>query len=324
MSVPFPTLDQLRKGGKRTLARMLTRLETGAGEQETAIFLDSVCSEPIAQVIGLTGPPGVGKSSLTDALITSYREEGLRVAVLAIDPSSILTGGALLGDRTRLKTDPEDDRVFVRSMAARDRLGGLSDHAVAAITLLRAVCDRVIVETVGIGQSEGDLKQAADTVVLCIQPGSGDSLQFMKAGIMELPDMVAVTKSDMGPLARRAASDVAGALSLSRHGGQDWQVPVQQVSAQTGEGIADLVAQMGRHRQHLASEERLYVCRRRQHQAWFQDMVRTEFGQFGLTLLTQAMGIELAKKAETAPFLSFWTLSSEVRDRLNLRNRPRG
>lgn len=317
MSEPFPSLDQLRKGGKRTLARMLTRLETGAGARETATFLDNVCSEPLAQVIGLTGPPGVGKSSLTDALIKSFRQEGLRVAVLAIDPSSILTGGALLGDRTRLKTDPEDDKVFVRSMAARDRLGGLSDHSVAAIALLRAVCDRVIVETVGIGQSEGDLKQAADTVVLCIQPGSGDSLQFMKAGIMELPDVVAVTKSDMGPLARRAASDVAGALSLSSIGSEGWKVPVQQVSAQTGEGIAELVNQMGLHRQHLESEERLNQRRRRQHQAWFQDMVRTEFGQSGVALLTRTIGQDLLLRAETAPFLSFWILSSEIKERLN-------
>ncbi|MHA7772187.1 ArgK/MeaB family GTPase [Roseibium sp. M-1] len=312
MSDGFPALEDLRTGGKRLLARVLTRLETNADDPQTAAFLDLVAGEPLAQVLGLTGPPGVGKSSLTDALIKACRAENKSVAVLAIDPSSAVTGGALLGDRTRLKTDPDDDGIFVRSMAARDRLGGLSDHAVAAIAVLRAVCDRVIVETVGIGQSEGDLKQAVDTVVLCIQPGSGDSLQFMKAGIMELPDIVAVTKSDMGILARRAASDVAGALSLSRGGG-DWQVPVCEVSAQTSSGVPELVAHWERHHDFLQATGGLKRQRQAQHAAWFLDMVRTEFGHAGLRRVAAARQQDWAKQAETAPFVCFRAFASEFR-----------
>lgn len=312
MSGSFPDLAALRAGGKRLLSRALTRLETHAAEPATAAFLDDVAGKPLGHVLGLTGPPGVGKSSLTDALISAFRAEGLRVGVLAVDPSSVLTGGALLGDRTRLKTDPDDDGVFVRSMAARDRLGGLSDEAVAAIALLRAVCDRVIVETVGIGQSEGDLKQAVDSVVLCIQPGSGDSLQFMKAGIMELPDIVAVTKADMEVLARRAASDVKGALSLSRSVSEDWQVPVCEVSAQNQTGIEDLVGQLKRHQSHLENSGLLSARRQRQHAAWFKDMVRAEFGAAGLKVMAAQGAKSWPQKAETAPFESFASFSAEL------------
>ncbi|GAB2183161.1 ArgK/MeaB family GTPase [Roseibium sp. LAB1] len=318
MSDAYPTLDTLRAGGKRQLARVLSRLESHAGEAETAAFLDRAAGEASAKVLGLTGPPGVGKSSLTDALIKACRAAGQTVAVLAIDPSSAVTGGALLGDRTRLKTDPSDDGVFVRSMAARDRLGGLSDHTVAAIAVLRCVCDCVIVETVGIGQSEGDLKQAVDTVVLCIQPGSGDSLQFMKAGIMELPDIVAVTKADMGALARRAASDVAGALSLSDTADtQGWKVPVCEVSAQTSSGIDELVGHWTRHHDHIASGDSLQGQRTEQHVAWFKDMVRTEFGHAGLKLAAGA-GQDWLISAETAPFASFYRFASKVRPLLEV------
>lgn len=309
----YPSPEELRAGSKRLLAQVLTRLETTAQEEDTAAFLDSLCLDLTGSVLGLTGPPGVGKSSLTDALIKAYRGEDKRVAVLAIDPSSSVTGGALLGDRTRLKTDPLDDGVFVRSMAARDRLGGLSDQAVAAIAVLRAVFDRVIVETVGIGQSEGDLKHAVDTVLLCIQPGSGDSLQFMKAGIMELPDLVAVTKSDLGPLARRASSDVIGALSLAHLDGQSWKVPVTEVSSHTGAGIADLIASADAHRVYLDAAG-LLGRRRQQHRAWFTDMVRTEFGRAGLALLPAG---DWSARAGDTPFGGFLDFSGEVEKRLH-------
>nr|WP_282449331.1 methylmalonyl Co-A mutase-associated GTPase MeaB [Roseibium sp. CAU 1639] len=308
----------MRAGGKRQLARVLTRLETHAGDAETAAFLDRVSAEPMAQVLGLTGPPGVGKSSLTDALIRAFRAEGHRVGVLAIDPSSVVTGGALLGDRTRLQTDPDDDGVFVRSMAARDRLGGLSDEAIAAIAVLRAVCDRLIVETVGIGQSEGDLKHAVDTVVLCIQPGSGDSLQFMKAGIMELPDIVAVTKADMGVLARRAASDVKGALSLARAGGDGWQVPVCEVSSQTLDGLPELVAHMDGHRAHMAARGLLKDRRQAQHVEWFRDMVRTQYGQAGLRLCGRDQQVFWLQQARQTPFASFAAFSASMNSLLGV------
>jgi len=312
LSGTFPQLEDLRAGGKRQLSRVLTRLETHAGDAATAAVVGRVAAEPLGQVLGLTGPPGVGKSSLTDALIKAFRAARHRVGVLAIDPSSAVTGGALLGDRTRLQTDPEDEGVFVRSMAARDRLGGLSDDAVAAIAVLRAVCDRLIVETVGIGQSEGDLKHAVDTVVLCIQPGSGDSLQFMKAGIMELPDIMAVTKSDMGVLARRAASDVKGALSLARAGGDGWQVPVCEVSAQTLEGVSDLIAHMNGHLEHLRAHDLLAERREAQHVAWLKDMVRTHYGQAGLQLCRQDGQTSWHRQARQSPFASFAAFSEKM------------
>ncbi|MEP3045785.1 MAG: methylmalonyl Co-A mutase-associated GTPase MeaB [Roseibium sp.] len=313
MNVSFPEIADLRTGGKRLLARVLTKVETHAEAFETASFLDGICAQASGHVLGLTGPPGVGKSTLTDALISAFRAEGESVAVLAIDPSSTLTGGALLGDRTRMKTDPNDDAVFVRSMAARDRLGGLSDHSVAAIAVLRAVCDRVIVETVGIGQSEGDLRQAVDTVVLCIQPGSGDSLQFMKAGIMELPDIVAVTKADMGASARRAASDVAGALSLSGSVDTEWEVPVCQVSAQSGGGLKALVRLVDGHRDHLSQRQLLEVFRQKQHVFWFKDMVRTRFGQAGL-MIAENDKYDFGVQSGSKPFSSFARFSRMMRN----------
>jgi len=312
---PFPDLDDLRRGGKLALARMLTRLETEAGSAETARFLDHACQVFGGHVLGLTGPPGVGKSTLTDALIKAFRGRGESVSVLAIDPSSRFTGGALLGDRTRLQTDPEDAQVFVRSMAARDRLGGLSDHAIAAIALLRAVSDRVIVESVGIGQSESDLVQAADTMVLCIQPGSGDSLQFMKAGVMELPDLVAVTKADTGPAARRAASDVTGALSLTRADKDGWKVPVFEVSARSGAGIAELIDGVGAHRDHLAAGGRLQAKRAAQHRQWYDDMIRTRFGTAGLEA---AAGPGEGQDPSLAPFSAFRAVSDDLSERLGL------
>jgi LAO/AO transport system kinase len=304
MHEPFPDLTALRSGGKRVLSRVLTRIETSANDPETAAYLDRIAGEPGGHVLGLTGPPGVGKSTLTDALIRAFRDKGDSVAVLAVDPSSAISGGALLGDRTRLTTDPDDSRIFVRSMAARDRLGGLSDHSVAAIAVLRAAFDHVIVETVGIGQSEGDLKQAADTVLLCIQPGSGDSLQFMKAGIMELPDVVAVTKSDMGAVARRAVADVKGALTLSPSTQGGWTVPVGLVSSQSGEGLADLMAHVRAHQDFLQEEDRLVQRRAAQHCEWFRDRVQSEYGQSGLRLCRK-LGDGPQAPARTAPFSSF-------------------
>ncbi|HXW31173.1 MAG TPA: methylmalonyl Co-A mutase-associated GTPase MeaB, partial [Xanthobacteraceae bacterium] len=210
----LPTLEELRAGEKRALARALAAIETEAGSEALAALLDQACAAPRAHVLGVTGPPGVGKSTLTSHLIGRARGRGATVGVIAVDPSSRRTGGALLGDRARIATDPTDRGIYVRSMAARDRLGGLSDQTIAAMVLMRAIYDCVVVETVGIGQSEADISFVADTLLLCIQPGSGDSLQFMKAGIMELPDIVAVTKADLGDPARRAKADVEGALGL--------------------------------------------------------------------------------------------------------------
>ena len=226
----FPDLSSIAAGGKRGLSRALALIETHEGTEELARLLDAAVVQTRAHAAGLTGPPGVGKSTLTNALLRDWRARAETVGVIAVDPSSKRTGGALLGDRARMATDPDDQGVFVRSMAARDRLGGLSDQTVAASALMRALFDRVLIESVGIGQSEADISFAVDSVILCVQPGSGDSLQFMKAGVMELPDIVVVTKADMGDVARRAKSEVEGALTLFARD-DDWRVPVISASA---------------------------------------------------------------------------------------------
>jgi len=188
------SLSVLHRGGKRALAAALADLERDPDGPSTQALLDAAWREPRAHVVGVTGPPGVGKSSLCSSLVASWRKDGMTVGVIAVDPSSKASGGALLGDRVRIVTDSADEGSFVRSMAARDRLGGLADQTLAAMVLMRALFDRVLIETVGVGQSEADVADCADTVVFCVQPGSGDSLQFMKAGIVEIPHLIVVTK----------------------------------------------------------------------------------------------------------------------------------
>lgn len=278
-------LAAIRAGGKAAVARALTRLEMAPESPETAALLDAALAAPQGPVIGLTGPPGVGKSTLIDALIRCQRARGQSIAVIAVDPSSKRSGGAVLGDRTRFSTDPADNSVFVRSMAARDRLGGISEQAYPASVLLRAVYDLTVVETVGVGQSETEVAEIADAVVFCIQPGSGDSLQFMKAGVMETPDLLLVTKADMGAPARRAAADAKSALSLAVHEGE---VPeVRMVSATDGaEGVTDaLVAMIELGRRQGGPARRLT-----QAQAWSAREIALAFGREGAALLTGGEG----------------------------------
>nr|WP_063312236.1 ArgK protein [Pseudovibrio sp. Ad26] len=308
----------MRAGGKPALARLLSAIESYEGHPQLISLLDEALQNPIAHVIALTGPPGVGKSTLTNAMISDYRRVDKSVGVIAVDPSSQVTGGSLLGDRTRLSTDPEDQKIFVRSMAARDRLGGLSEHAIAAVVLMRAVMDRVIVESVGIGQSEADVALVADTCVLCIQPGSGDSLQFMKAGIMELPDIICVTKADMGDVASRARADVEGAMSLSAKRG-DWKVPVLMLSAMDNRGLSELIDACDRHHSMLHESGGLAVQRCDQVKAWLVDQLKMQFGQQGVAVLKnsgvrweEAAKRPFAFKQETSEtFAAIWKSFSE-------------
>jgi LAO/AO transport system kinase len=283
---PKERLDIMRGGDKVAVARALAHLERAPEGSDTLALLDAAYATPRGHVIGVTGPPGVGKSTLLGSLIRAFRGQGRRVGVIAVDPSSRRTGGALLGDRVRLLTDPEDAGVFVRSMAARDRLGGLAEMTVAAMVLMRAVYDVVLIETVGVGQSETDVAGVADTVLFCVQPGSGDSLQFMKAGIVEIPDVAVVTKADMGRPARRALVDLKGALSLNAAGRDGWQVHALAVSAQGASGeageIDGLVEALDAHRDWLAEGDRLARQRHRQSEQWLREALRDRHGKIGL------------------------------------------
>jgi LAO/AO transport system kinase len=203
--------------------------------------------EAPAHVVGVTGPPGAGKSTLLSALVGGWRAAGRTVAVLAVDPSSKRSGGALLGDRARIDADPADRGVFIRSMAAGERLGGLAPATRGAAQALAAAFDVVVIETVGVGQSETEVAEAADTVAVIVQPGSGDALQFLKAGIMEVPDALVVTKADLGTVAARAVRDLRAALrSLGS------ATPVLAVSSvHPTSGIDELIAALDAHREGL-------------------------------------------------------------------------
>jgi len=298
------TLSALRRtadGGKRALAAALARLERDPDSEAAQALLDAAWREPRAHVVGVTGPPGVGKSSLCAALVAAWRKAGKTVGVIAVDPSSRSSGGALLGDRVRIAHDGADEGSFVRSMAARDRLGGLADQTLAAMVLMRALFDRVLIETVGVGQSETDVAGVADAVVFCVQPGSGDSLQFMKAGIAEIPHLIVVTKADLGPAAERARADVAGALSLALAGGGDWPLKTLVVSSRSGAGMEELIAALEAHRVHLAADGRLAVARHRQSEGWIAESLRERFGREGIARLGR-LGFDLSLAPGAQPF----------------------
>src|SRR3954470_12047795 len=215
--------------------------------------------EAPAHLVGVTGPPGAGKSSLLSALVQEWRRRGRTVAVLVVDPSSKRSGGSLLGDRVRIDHDPKDDGVLIRSTAAGGRLGGLAAPTREAVDALAAAFDVVVVETAGVGQSETDVEEVCDTVAVIVQPASGDTLQFIKAGIMEVPDVLVVTKADLGDVATRARRDLSQALRAlgSRN------TPVVAVSSiPPPSGIEDLAQALDAHRAGLDVQEARVRARR--------------------------------------------------------------
>jgi LAO/AO transport system kinase len=215
--------------------------------------------EAPAHIVGITGPPGVGKSSLLSRLVSAWRARDRTVAVLAVDPSSTRSGGSLLGDRARIEVEAGDRGVFIRSAAAAGRLGGLAPATRAAAGALAAAFDVVVIETVGVGQSETEVADVADTVAVVVQPGSGDVLQFLKAGIMEVPDVLVVTKADLGDVATRAVADLKAALRALAAGDT---ALVAVSSAAPPQGIDELVEALDAHRSGLDLAERRLRARR--------------------------------------------------------------
>ena len=291
MTRALPDFEGLASGDKSAVTAALSAIERQADSADVQALLDRAWGEPKGHVVGMTGPPGVGKSTLLGALVEDRRAVGETVGVIAVDPSSRRTGGALLGDRIRVRSRAGDDGVFIRSMAARDRLGGLAALTYPAMVLMRAVYDLVLIETVGVGQSETDVADVVDTVTFCVQPGSGDSLQFMKAGIMEIPHIAVVTKADLGEAAARAAADVTSALHLASGSADDWPVSVLQVSASKGEGIADLAAKITEHAAWLEARGARAQTRHQQAQAWLLRAVRERFGSHGADQVDDLLSI---------------------------------
>jgi LAO/AO transport system kinase len=260
-------VEDMRPDALATQRALLRRLEEDTPEHHA--------------VVGLTGPPGAGKSSLAAALIRHWLDAGKGVGMAAVDPSSRISGGALLGDRARVRFEP-GERVFVRSMAARDRLGGLAPATRAAVVVLRAAYPWTLVETVGVGQSEVDVASVADTVALVLQPGSGDTLQFMKAGILEIPDVFVVHKCDLGEPAERTKSDLKSMLALGAGPVGAWTAPVIGASAHTGEGVAALAEQLSAHAAFLESSGERSRQRDAGRVAWALELFVLRYGTLGL------------------------------------------
>jgi len=255
-------LDRFLNGDERALSRVITLLENDISQRFE--ILDRLFSRSgRARCIGVTGPPGVGKSTFTDRLATLFRREGKSVGIIAVDPSSPLTGGALLGDRLRMQGASDDTDVFIRSLADRNRGGGLSEATPHAVTALDAFGkDVIMVETVGVGQSALDVAEVTDTTVVMLTPESGDSIQAMKAGMMEIADLLVVNKSD-----REGADTSAAELSMvvdMRHSSSEWVPPVLKVSARDNRGLDEVFEGLADHENFLSRAGRRHALRLRQ------------------------------------------------------------
>ena len=251
-----------RKGDARAVARLISLVEN-ASPSLRDVMTALMPHVGHAWVIGLTGSPGVGKSTSTSVLVSAFRRAGKRVGVLAVDPSSPFSGGALLGDRVRMQEHALDDGVYIRSMASRGHLGGLSWSTPQALRVLDAAgCDVVLVETVGVGQAEVEVASLADTTVVLVAPGMGDAIQAAKAGILEIADVFVVNKADRDG-ADQTARDLRHMLSLGeRRAPGDWQPPIVKSVAAKGEGVDDVMAALDKHRAWLAESGRLDAKRR--------------------------------------------------------------
>ena len=244
-------VERLLAGDRRALARVISKIER-EDEEAAGIIAEIYPETGDALSVGFTGPPGVGKSSVIAKLIELYRQEDRRVGVVSVDPSSPFSKGAILGDRIRLSDHFLDSGVFIRSMGSRGHLGGLAGGSrLAAIAMEACGYDVVLYETVGVGQGEVEVASAADTVVLCLQPGTGDSVQALKAGVMEIADIFCINKSD-NPQAKNAASEVRSILEIGQELDPDpWYPPIVMTRGDNGEGVQELKDTIQKHREFL-------------------------------------------------------------------------
>jgi LAO/AO transport system kinase len=291
--LPEPELLAIAVSGqdRLALANALNLLDDRrpAARKCAATFLDSLLihqTKSVGHLIGITGPPGVGKSSLTSALIKVWRKRGLKVAVLAVDPSSQISNGALLGDRLRMHEHDSgtDPNVFIRSLACRGELGGLSAEVWPMSIVMLAAFDIVLVETVGIGQKEIDVSKMTDTTCFVAQPASGDSIQFLKAGIMEVPHIIVVNKEDIGIPALKTLFELQNSLQRQTDK-EGWHVQALSVSAVLCNGIEPLADSLNSHRCWLIEHGQFAARRQRCQSEWLVKHLREEFGNYGIGLL---------------------------------------
>ncbi|MCH7232531.1 methylmalonyl Co-A mutase-associated GTPase MeaB [Glycomyces sp. L485] len=262
-----------RAGDRRAVARLLSAVENHTAD---SVEVAASVTGGDATIVGVTGSPGVGKSTLVSALIGAWREAGLRVAVLAVDPSSPFSGGAILGDRIRMSDHALDDGVYIRSVATRGHLGGLAATTGAAVRLLEGLgFDVVVVETVGVGQAEVEIAGLADTTLLLLAPGMGDGIQAVKAGVVEIADVYVVNKADR-PGADSAVRDLRAMMSLVKREPGEWRQPVVKTVAHEGTGVDELVEAIAKHRDWLSSADHLAVKRRERAAAEIHAIVEAE------------------------------------------------
>lgn len=315
MSDPDPSgvsrlLEALAAGDRAAVSRALNLVDDRRPDKREAALelLDRVVTLPRfgrARRVGITGAPGSGKSTLLNALVGALRERGEGIGIIAVDPSSRRSGGALLGDRMRLGGSAREQGVFLRSMAARDRLGGLADATQAGTCVLSAVFDWVFVETVGVGQSECEVVQLVDTLVFVAQPGAGDILQFMKAGILEVPDIFVVNKADVGESAEQTRGELLSGLGLSdeRRPG-DWTPPVLLTSARDHVGIAALVERIEAHRELGLRTGELERRRLAGSTAFAIESLVRRYGEYGLERIGGLAAVEasIERNPTRSPF----------------------
>ncbi|MDY7087797.1 MAG: methylmalonyl Co-A mutase-associated GTPase MeaB [Actinomycetota bacterium] len=296
-SYDVPTLvGKAREGDARSVARLISLVENGdPALPEVAAALAPYAGR--AQVVGLTGSPGVGKSTTTNELVRSLRARGKRVGVLAVDPSSPFTGGAILGDRIRMQDHTTDPGVYIRSMSSRGRLGGLAAATPQAVRVLEgAGCDVILVETVGVGQAEVEIASLADTTLVLLAPGMGDAIQAVKAGVLEVADVFVINKSDR-PGADATCRDIQGMLGLGERAPGDWRPLVVRATAVKAEGIDDIAAAIDKHRDWLDRTGNLLTRRERRAavevEAIALGVLRARIGDLrqGTALTTLAAGV---------------------------------
>ncbi len=317
---------QILAGDRRAIASALNLIDDQRPKQklEAERLLSALSGIESKPRIGITGPPGAGKSTIINALALNLAEQGLTTGIIAVDPSSRQTGGALLGDRIRMREHSDSEQPFLRSMAARDRLGGISSATHAGAAILEAAFDLVIIETVGIGQSEDEVRTLVDTLVYVCQPGAGDLIQFMKAGILELPDIFVINKCDLGNSVDRSLDELRSALGLTTKTDDDWKPPVLLTSGENLTGISELCDQLTEHKHFLQGG--IGLQRRREGRDQF---IRKEFllryGSLGLEALggDRVLGELCSKWHSPSPYEPLMHLDKEVRGLLQgLLNRP--